>query len=173
MKLEEIKKEVLSFIDKDELGNIAISGADLPQKGFHGNAIAKAVRDTGYPTYIAVGWNPATKKPIIKYDPEACKGKIVKYLFVYLYSESDKAPEKTPHKDPDKTSYKSPVINLDTDDDNDVDDFSDTPVESMKVKEVVAELKRWGYTDEDINQLDGIYTKRQELKNARQLGGRL
>lgn len=168
MKLEEIKKEVLSFIDKDELGSVAISGADLPQKGFSGNAIAKVVRDTGYPTYIAVGWNPSTKKPIIKYDPEACKGRIVKYLFVYVYNESAKAPE--PKRIPDK----APVIDLEAEDDeNNMEDFNDTPVESMKVREVVAELKSWGYTDEDISQLDGIYTKRQELKNARQLGGKL
>lgn len=168
MKLEEIKKEVLSYINKDELGSIAISGADLPQKGFSGNAIAKVVRDTGYPTYIAVAWNPSTKKPIIKYDPEACKGRIIKYLFVYVYGESAKAPE------PKRSPEKAPVIDLGTEDpEGDPEGFSDMPVESMKVREVVAELKNWGYTDDDISQLDGIFTKRQELKNARLLGGKL
>lgn len=155
MKLEDIRKEVLSYIDKDELGKISISGADLPSKGFKGNAIAKAVRDTGYPTYVAVAWNEATKKPIIKYDPEACKGRIVKIIFVYCYEEQGKVSEKTNIK-----SANEPEDDL-------------VPVEAMKVKEVVAELKSWGYTDEDINQLDGIFTKRQELKNARQLGGKL
>lgn len=188
MKLSDIKTKVLHSIDKDELGEYTISGTDLPLIGFEGNAIAKAIRDTGYPTYLAIGWNNKNKKPIIKYDPEATKGRIVKYLQVYVYDKPKKVPEpakETPESpkevkvktEPAKVSEPEPIEELDIEDlvgaAASVQAEDITPVEKMKSAEIIEELKTFGYTDKDISILDGLATKRQELKNARELGRKL